>query len=310
MPRDGYTLATNIAKDWKDMKETILDLARRAGISLREVTSINELGLDFQTAIGEALDGTKWILRVPRRKDLFSQIQKEQSSLNFLKTKVSFDVPDWKVVTRELVAYPLLPDRPALEVNPLSQEFTWNIDLNSQLYTESLGLILVELHRLTDEAKKLGVEVKTPETVRRDFLDDLQLIQTELGVPANLENQWRSWIDDDTYWPSFASLIHGDLYAGHTLVDSAGRISGIIDWSEMQIGDSSTDFAGQYVALGEAQLDQLLSVYQATGGKTWPPMKEHIIQRASAAPLKFAVFALNTKNDELILAAKEQLKSV
>jgi macrolide phosphotransferase len=291
------------------MKDVILDLALQAGIRLREITSINELGLDFQTAVGEGLDGTKWILRIPRRKDLFPQIQKEQSSLKFLKTRVSFDVPDWKVVTPQLIAYPLLTDKPALEVNPLSQEFTWNIDLNSLQYIESLGRILIELHSLTNEAKKLGIEARTPEGIRRDFFDDIQLVKTELGFSESLERQWRSWIDDDTYWPSFSSLIHGDLYAGHTLVNTTGQVSGIIDWSEMQIGDSSTDFAGQYVALGETQLDQLIAIYQAAGGKTWPRMKEHIIQRASAASLKFAVFALNTKNGDLITAAKEQLKS-
>lgn len=291
------------------MSSAILDLAAKSGIFLKRIISINELGLDFQAAIGEDVEGTKWILRIPRRNDIFSQIQKEQSHLSFLKSRVSFNIPIWKVSSPELVAYPLLTNKPALEVDPETQEFNWNIDLNSYEYSESLGSVLFELHSLTDEAKESGVEALTPENIRKNFLDEISMVQTQLGLSTKLEKQWKKWVEEDSYWPTFTSLIHGDLYAGHTLVNSFGRITGVIDWSEMQIADSSTDFVGQYVALGEPQLEKLLSVYEMAGGRTWPRMKEHIVNRASASPLKFAVFALNTKNDQHILAAKEQLNS-
>lgn len=291
------------------MEETILNLTNKHGIPIKKILSINELGLDFQTAIAEGDEGRRWILRIPRRQDILHQIQKEQSCLQFLKSKISFDIPDWKVVTSELIAYPLLTDKPALEVNPTTQEYTWNIDLNSNEYSESLALSLCNLHKLTQEAENFGLQERTTETIRNELLDEVYLVKTQLGLPSHLEKQWRAWIDDETYWPSFSTLVHGDLYAGHTLVNSKGQITGIIDWSEMHIGDSSLDFAGQYIGLGEVHLNQTISVYEKSGGRTWPRMKEHIVQRALAAPLKFAVFALKTKNDEYILAAKDQLNS-
>ena len=289
------------------MENVILSLAFKYGIPIQKIISTNELGLDFQTSIGESVDGKKWILRVPRRKNIFSQIQKEQGHLNFLKSKVSFDVPDWKVVNPELIAYPLLTDKPALEVNPATQEFIWNVDLESYKYSQSLGLVLYELHQLTQEAHDFGLPLRTPEKIRKELLDEIDLVKTQLGLSNHLEEKWRTWIDDDTYWPSFSTIIHGDLYAGHTLVNSEERITGIIDWSEMQIGDSSIDFAGHYIGLGEIQLDKTLLAYEKLGGRTWPRMKEHIVQRALAAPLKFGVFALKTKDDNQIQAAKEQL---
>ncbi len=291
------------------MENVILSLAFKYGIPIQKIISTNELGLDFQTAIGESVDGNKWILRVPRRKNIFSQIQKEQDNLSFLKSKVSFDVPDWKVVNPELIAYPLLTDKPALEVNPATQEFIWNVNLESYKYSQSLGLVLYELHQLTQEAHDFGLPQRTPEKIRKELLDEIDLVKTQLGLSNHLEEKWRTWIDDDTYWPSFSTIIHGDLYAGHTLVNSEERITGIIDWSEMQIGDSSIDFAGHYIGLGEIQLDKTLLAYEKLGGRTWPRMKEHIIQRTLAAPLKFGVFALKTKDDNHIQAAKEQLNS-
>lgn len=292
------------------MKDVILNLALKYSLPIQRIISTNELGLDFQTAIGESVDGKKWILRIPRRNNTFPQIQEEERCLNFLRSRVSFDIPDWKLTNPELIAYPLLVDKPALEINPLTQEYTWNINLSSPEYSLSLASILFELHDLTQDAIDFGLPLMAPEKIRKDVLDEIHLVKTQLGLPSSLEKQWRAWIDEDTYWPTFSTLIHGDLYAGHTLVNSEEQITGILDWSEMKIGDSSIDFAGQYIGLGEVQLDKVLSAYEKSGGKTWPRMKEHIVQRALAAPLKFAVFALNTKNDNHIQAAKEQLNAL
>lgn len=40
------------------------------------------------------------------------------------------------------------------------------------------------------------------------------------------------WIND-VLWPNFTRFIHGDLYAGHVLTHTSGKVSGIIDWSNM-----------------------------------------------------------------------------
>ena len=289
-------------------EKIFLELALKHDVSIQRITSTNELGLDFKTAVGEGPSGKKWLLRIPRRKDYFSRIQQEAKYLQFLKSKVSFNIPDWKVVTPELIAYPLLTDNPALEVNPGTQEFTWNINLSSFDYSESLASIIYELHNISiEEAEKTGLKARSIKEIRQELFREIDLVKAELGISASLEIQWRNWVDEDTYWPDFTVLNHGDLYSGHTLVNSKNCITGVIDWSEMQIGDSSLDFARHYMALGEQQLDKTIEKYESMGGATWPRMKEHIIQRASASPLKFAMFAITTKNDDHLRSAREQL---
>lgn len=81
----------------------------------------------------------------------------------------------------------------------MSQEFTWNIDLNSWEYSDSLGLVLFELHKLTEDAQSFGVPARTPERVRKYFLDEIQLVKAQLGLSSKLETQWRAWVDEDTY---------------------------------------------------------------------------------------------------------------
>ncbi|MFA5583642.1 MAG: macrolide 2'-phosphotransferase [Bacteriovoracaceae bacterium] len=288
------------------MNEYILELAARHNLPVQKIISTNELGLDFQTAIAEEEGGKRWILRIPRRCDLLSKIQKEKECLQFLKSKVSFDVPDWKISSQDLVAYPLLTDKPALEVNTTTQESTWNIDISSFDYSENFAYVLFELHSVATQGSSL--KVQSSKEVRQEIIDEIDLVKSELELSNGLEVQWRAWVDDESYWPTFSVLNHGDLYAGHILVNSKGLITGIIDWSEMQVGDPSLDFVGHYVGLGEQHLDRTLEKYKRIGGKTWPRMKDHIIRRAAISSLKFAVFALTTGNDEYIQTAKGQLK--
>lgn len=47
---------------------TILKLASDHGLDIvPETVTVNELGLDFQVAIAEVVDGQSWVLRIPRR---------------------------------------------------------------------------------------------------------------------------------------------------------------------------------------------------------------------------------------------------
>ncbi|MCC5618809.1 hypothetical protein LC605_27725 [Nostoc sp. CHAB 5836] len=47
--------------------------------------------------------------------------------------------------------------------------------------------------------------------------------------------------------------------------------------------------------------------YEKSGGKVWESIFEHSVERHSASPLNYAIFAIKTKMDEHINAAKVQL---
>ncbi len=284
-------------------------LAKKHGISLHKVLATNELGLDFKVVIAVDENQTKWVLRIPRRSDSFEAIKQEGQNLSFLKQFVDFQVPDWKVVAPDLIAYPFLQDKPALDVNSSTHEMTWNIDLNSFNYSDSLAHVLIQLHDLTKAAQiQKGIKSFSPSEIRKEISEEIHLVQKEIGISKTLEDKWKNWIDNDPLWPSFSVLVHGDLYAGHTLVNVDNKITGLIDWSEMHVGDPSLNFVGHYTGLGEKHLARTLEVYEQAGGKTWTHMKEHIIERSSISPLKLAVFALKTKNETYLQLATEQLK--
>lgn len=292
-------------------KDTILNLAAGYNLLLKDDLSFNEMGLDFKVVFARDFDDNEWVLRIPRRKNLEDRIEQERKILDLAKKYLSVSVPDWKIIESNLIAYPLLENNPVITFDSATYEVTWNIDQKENQYNLSLSQILCQLHDIpTFEAVESGINLLTPQMVRQELLDNIELVKRELGINAKLENRWRKWIETDSFWADFSTFVHGDLYAGHILSDTKGKISGIIDWSEAQVSDPAIDFAGHLAVFGEESLNNLIDLYAECGGRVWEKMFEHIRERHSAAPLKYGVFALETKRDEHINSAKAQLSGI
>jgi len=286
----------------------ILKLAANHGLRLEDNLSFNEMGIDFRVVFATDLDGKKWVLRIPRRESLAERIQQEKRILELAKKHLSVSVPDWKIATESLIAYPLLGDKPILTFDEKTYEVTWNVDSKNPTLNTSLAKVLVQLHRIpAQEAEKLGLRVQTPESVRREISERISRVKRELGIHEELESRWRKWIDNDRLWPDFSTFIHGDLYAGHLLAEETGEITGIIDWSEGQVGDPSTDFSRHISAFGEESLREVILHYENFGGKVWDHLFEQSVERHAAAPLYYAIFALETNSEDHIEAVKPQL---
>lgn len=102
-------------------------------------------------------------------------------------------------------------------------------------------------------------------------------------------------------------MVHGDLYAGHILVNDKSEITGMIDWTEAEVSDPSIDFISHLLLFDEVNLASLISHYEAAGGRVWPRMTHHITERLSLSPIKYALFALESGEPDYLDAAKAQL---
>ena len=288
--------------------EDILNLAAEHSLQLKDDLRFNEMGIDFKVVFARDLDDRQWVLRIPRRESLSGQIEHEKKILDLVKKHLTVSVPDWKIVSPELIAYPLLENNPVITFDPKTYEVAWNIDQKENRYDLSLSRILCQLHRIKDsEAASAGVKILTPSMARQELLDNVERVKHDLGISLELENRWRKWIETDDYWADFSTFVHGDLYAGHVLSDGEGSISGIIDWSEAQVSDPAIDFSGHLAVFGEESLKNLIRLYAECGGRVWENMFAHVRERHSASALKYGVFALETNLDEHIDAARVQL---
>lgn len=286
----------------------IQKLAERHGLVLSDKMKFNEMGIDFKVGFATDRDENQWLLRIPRRPDWGEQIAMEKRILQLVRKYLPVQVPDWKISTEELVAYPLLNGKPALTFDAETYEVCWNMDKDSPNYITSLAKVLVQLHSIPkDEVVSNGLKVVTPESLRNEISERLHLVKTEIGISNYLEKRYQKWIDNDALWPNFTKFIHGDLYAGHVLTDVNGNVCGIIDWSTAQISDISQDFSGHVTVFGVESLKSLISAYEKYGGKIWEKIFEQSVERAEAAPLAYGYFALETQDEVHIKGAKAQL---
>ncbi len=283
-------------------------LAEAKGLLLTENMKFNEMGIDFKVGFARDKNGQQWLLRIPRRADISEQIEKEKCILELVKKHLSVEVPDWQISSPELVAYPMLTDNPVLTFDAETYEVSWHIDKDNQQYITSLAKTLVEIHNIPEiEVRENHLKIIKSSDLRGEIENLLQVVKSEIGISEELETRYKRWIDNDALWPNYTQFVHGDLYAGHVLTSREGVVSGIIDWSTAHVGDPTVDFSGHAAVFGEKSLRLLILEYEKQGGKTWDKFYEQALERATAAPLAYGFFALETNDENHIIAAKAQL---
>ncbi|SDO53094.1 macrolide phosphotransferase [Nakamurella panacisegetis] len=283
------------------------DLARRAAPQLRlRGVEVIETGWDSRILRAVAASGERWIFRFPRRAEVLPDLARERTLLDLLGGALPVAVPDWQVHARVgpqlVIGYPELPGFPAAE-EPLGDgDFDFRIALPPPaVYAGSLGRTLAVLHRLTPP----GLPAATAGDLRT-VTDRLLRRSADLPVPAVLSAYWQSWIDDDTLWAFEPRLTHGDVHPGHTMIDDAGALVGLIDWTDSGWDDPASDFVDPRHAFGPAFGADLLAAYARAGGVT-AGVSDRVIRRQSFGALHAARFGVDHARPELTRRALERM---
>jgi macrolide phosphotransferase len=287
-----------VTHDYQDVKRELFACAEQNGLQLNpDHFEVNESGLDFLVAFAKDDAGQAWVLRKPRRSDVWERIENERKVLKAVGKHLPVAVPEWRIFTPNLIAYPLLRGNPIATVDPAGRGYIWRFpqDSLSDAFFNSLAETLAALHRIEhDEGIKEGVRCKTPSEARDAFAANFEEIKQSFPIPAKLYDRWMAWLSTDKYWPEHSVFNHGDLHPPHILVDDSQRVSGLIDWTEAEIADPGKDFVLLYALFGDKGLRDMLNRYEKAGGKTWPRMSEHIVEQWAAYPALVAKFALTT----------------
>ncbi|MEK5083495.1 macrolide 2'-phosphotransferase MphK [Bacillus sp. FSL H8-0515] len=295
----------------KQLIHEIVALARNQGLAVHsENAQLNETGMDFQVVFAKDDTGMPWVLRKPRRDDVVERAASEGRTLAFLRTILTADVPDWRIHTPELIAYPMLKGTPAAGIDLEQKQYVWNMNHQppSDHFIRTLAKILAELHGVNPaDAGQSGINVMSPEEVRRNTAETMDDVKNKLGVSEQLWQRWQTWINDDAYWPGFSVLIHGDLHPPHILINQNEHVTGLLDWTEAKVADPAKDFIFYQMLFGEEETARLLEYYHQAGGRIWAKIQEHISEMQAAYPLEVAKFALQTQQEEHINMALEEL---
>lgn len=279
--------------------ETVRALAARNGLDLDPASvAFNPSGLDFLGATARDRSGRAWMIRLPRRPDARTRAGREGRILKLLAPLLPVAVPDWKIASAEIIAYPLLAGTPAATVDPEIGSYRWHIDPANptETFIRTSAQALAALHSVPVEAlRDAGVEPRDADAVRRGTAGQVDTVTREFAVAPALLRAWRRWLDDDPLWPDFAAVVHGDMHPGHMLVEGADhRLTGLIDWTEVEAGDPAGDLVAFRVAFGDDALARFLDAYEAAGGRTWPGMARQVEARWLLRGAQYALFALES----------------
>lgn len=278
--------------------EDVIALAAAHGprLSARGAT-VNEAGLDYRVVMASDTTGRRWVLRVPRRADVSEGMAAETRVLDLVAPVLAEDgvaVPDWRIRSPELIAYPALPGAPGLTLTDAGEP-DWHMDPAGPDYAGRLGRLLARLHSITPEqAAAAGVEVRTPARVRQAWRDDVARVSHAFTVSPALTEAWRAWLEDDTCWPERTVMTHGEIYPAHVLFDEEGAITGVLDWTTARVDDPARDLSAQYGAAGEEVLRAALTAYEQAGGHVHPGLAAQAKHLWDASPIGYALYALTT----------------
>jgi GTPase len=287
----------------------LVTLARRHGLAVSSsATAFETTGLDFLVVHAEDEAGDRFILRTPRRPEVFESSRVEARALRLVAPHLPVAVPNWCVHARALIAYRRLSGTPVVTVDESGPH--WNLDPKAlpETFLASFAQTLAALQGIdAGAAKNASLPTKTIDEVRSELSRTMDEVRATLAPSEKVWTRWQRFLSADELWPTHTALVHGDLHPGHLLIDETGRLTGILDWTEAALTDPGTDLAMFQGCFGPEALAQLLPHFERSGGKTWPNLPTYAAERWATFPASATAWALRTNNESIITYARTLL---
>ena len=238
-----------------------------------------QLGPARLELLGEGWDNTaflvngNFVFRFPRRQIAVRQLENEVQFLPQIASRLPLPIPKHEFHGQPspefpwpFAGYPLLLGLTASAAN---------LDEAKRLEAaKPLAGFLLALHSLpADQMAHLGAS--------EDAFGRLELTRRAFRMRERLDNAIENELitnpkplihlldtAEDPLLPEPTSLVHGDFYATHLLVDTQCRLSGVIDWGDIHLGHPAVDLAIMFGFLPPQGRDLFESVYGETDAET------------------------------------------
>ena len=244
------------------------------------------------TALGVGWDNTVYLVnrcaafRFPRRQIAVDLLETEWRLLPELAPRLPLPIPTprWRGEPTDnqpwpFVGYDYLVGRTADRARLSAAQ--------RRRLAEPLARFLAALHSFpVDAARRRGVP--------GDVLGRLELGKRIAQTRANLAKLNELMLLDDAAFalrmferlpdrlPSLEStLVHGDLYARHLLVDDAGMLSGVIDWGDVHVGHPALDLSIAHGLLPPEAHATFRAAYGPIDEATWRLAAFRALQHAT-----------------------------
>jgi aminoglycoside phosphotransferase (APT) family kinase protein len=251
----------------------------------------------------------EFVFRFPRRQFAVQFLEAETRLMPSIAPRLPLPVPAPNFVghTTEkfpwlFAGYPMIPGRTACAAALNEKE--------READAVPLARFLAALHAIpSEEARSSGA---IPDTIAR--------LEVTKRVPKAIENlnllKEKNILSDiapllviledapEIYTPTTDTLVHGDLYIRHLLVNENNQISGVIDWGDSHLGDPAIDLAIAHTLLPPSAHEIFRNAYGPISDITWQMAR----LRALWHTLMVMLYAYDINDQDLIREAHQTLK--
>ena len=195
------------------------------------------------------------VLRFPKNEHSVGSLRIDRALLPGLRTHLTSPVPEIDVWGDDgpsgapFAGHPLLPGTPVWPTGGRAGQAL--LGLAPALgpdFGRDFGLLLRELHTFpVPEAASAGVPLRKSGTVLMRRIEQYEQVVRRVFPLVSceartfIEGMYSRAISEPAYYDAPPCLTHGDLDV-NTLVDDAGRLSGVIDFGQAFVGSRAIDF--------------------------------------------------------------------
>jgi len=228
----------------------------------------------------------RFVFRFPRRRVAICLIERESAILPSIAPRLPLRISSPCFVGAPTAGYPspfvgheLIAGATACSV-PLGDEARLQLAVPLATFLRALhaiepaplvarGLPPDEIGRL-DHAKRLAL---TKERCRALHAGGAALVWDELLV-------WMEEQPPEQLAARERTIVHGDLYARHVVLDESARVVGIIDWGDVHLGDPALDIALAHLFLPPPAHRAFRDAYGSIDERTWSAARYRAIYHA------------------------------
>ncbi len=259
-------------------------------------------------------DSTAWLVnetlvfRFPLRAVVAARLRVEIALLPEVAAVLPTSIPQFRYIAERgaptgeswpFVGYPLLAGAPldTVPVAALAPDAPW------------VGQLAATLRALHQFPTARAVAVGVPARDWAGWLAHWEAFaaQTMADDVGRFTPQTRAWVT--TFWAAFLAelrlvalspvLLHHDLAPEHLLINSAGALTGIIDWGDLALGDPALDFVGVAQGCPAATLTALLAAYGPTDSR----MRQRIAWYGRLGPFHRLYYGWEIAADAIVAEA-------
>jgi len=250
-------------------------------------------------------DGIQYVVRESRNAKGNLELATETQAVRAVKGAgtLPFNVPN-------LVAESTGPNGNTLQV--LEFVYGSNLDFDSLRVTSpiiaSIGSTLASIHSLKiDAIRAAGMPDYSAADVRESRLAELDRAASTGRIPATLLQRWESALEDLDLFRFQPTVIHGN-FVGANVLELGDEVSGVLGWSNLEIGDPATDF------IGFAAYDELFDAVKFAYFEHRSDVDSNLAQRATLYSelviASYLVSCISNNNEDEAQWAVSQLETI